>query len=86
MIRRDAPRVALHPGGDDMPIYAFRCEACNHKFDELVSISQNVKPVCPKCHGEARRVYEGKCAFGAKSSQSGKSCSGSCSGCAGCGH
>lgn len=68
-----------------MPIYAFRCDQCNHKFDELTSISGQDKVVCPKCQGKVDRVYEGKCAFGAKSTQGGKGCSGSCSDCAGCG-
>lgn len=67
-----------------MPLYAFQCEKCGHKFEELVSIDKKDSIVCRQCGGTVKRVYEGKCAFG--SSSGGGGCSGNCGGCAGCGH
>ncbi len=34
-----------------MPIYAFKCDACDHRFEELVSRIGQVAP-CPKCGSE----------------------------------
>lgn len=36
-----------------MPTYAFTCEKCHHKFEEILSMANNDKPLqnpCPKCH------------------------------------
>jgi putative FmdB family regulatory protein len=30
-----------------MPIYEYRCQACDHRFEALVMGAQ--KPVCPEC-------------------------------------
>lgn len=65
-----------------MPLYDYRCTECDHRFEQLRSISQKDEATCPKCGGKVKRVYEGKCAFGAKAGGSG--CSGNCSGCSGC--
>lgn len=36
-----------------MPIYEFRCTACNHRFSKLsravTSSSEGLKPPCPQC-------------------------------------
>ncbi len=32
-----------------MPIYEFFCEKCDHRFEELVLLSDKKKPACPKC-------------------------------------
>lgn len=32
-----------------MPIYAFRCEACGHKFDRLQKLSDADPVECPEC-------------------------------------
>jgi hypothetical protein len=35
-----------------MPSYAFRCEKCDHTFDETLSVDDREKPMkkpCPKC-------------------------------------
>ncbi len=32
-----------------MPMFDFRCDACGHVFEELVTSSAQV-PECPKCH------------------------------------
>ncbi|MBJ6980192.1 MULTISPECIES: zinc ribbon domain-containing protein [unclassified Luteimonas] len=32
-----------------MPIYAFRCSACNHEFDRLQKLSDPDPDTCPAC-------------------------------------
>ncbi len=32
-----------------MPVYEYRCTACDHKFEELVSISGGRLIACPDC-------------------------------------
>ncbi len=49
-----------------MPIYSFKCSECGRRFDELLPISKNADAVCPACGKKAERVWNGKCAFGAK--------------------
>ena len=72
-----------------MPIYDFKCDKCNHRFELFTSISQRREAVCPKCGGPVSRVYEGKWSMGVKPSsgpgRGGCSCGGNCAGCAGCG-
>ena len=40
-----------------MPIYEYRCTACDEEFEELVSASANESPPCPSCgaKGATRR-------------------------------
>jgi putative FmdB family regulatory protein len=67
-----------------MPIYDFKCPACGHKFEILLPIDKRDEAICENCGAQVKRVYSGKCAFGAKA---GGGCSaGSCAGCAGCNH
>lgn len=40
-----------------MPIYEYVCEACEIRFEELVSSFESPAPPCPKCGGpDAQRV------------------------------
>ena len=32
-----------------MPIYEYRCNACEEKFEEYLSTSDKPAPPCPKC-------------------------------------
>ena len=33
-----------------MPIYEFFCTTCNHGFEEIMKVSENYVPLCPKCN------------------------------------
>ena len=39
-----------------MPIYDYKCDACNHRFEEIQSYDDKPISVCPKCKGKTRRV------------------------------
>lgn len=40
-----------------MPVYDYKCEKCNHIFEESHSINSNPIVVCPKCdHKKTVRV------------------------------
>nr|MDD6336339.1 zinc ribbon domain-containing protein [bacterium] len=72
-----------------MPLLDFKCRACGHRFEELVSLNHEGEVACPKCGSrELARVYEGPCAFGAScgKGQGAGGCSGSCAHCKGCSH
>lgn len=39
-----------------MPLFEFRCETCQHDFEEL--IRSNEQPVCPKCgHTKVEKLF-----------------------------
>lgn len=38
-----------------MPIYEFKCDDCGARYEELVRMSQNTPPPCPKCKSENTR-------------------------------
>ena len=41
-----------------MPLYAYKCEACDHQFDKFQHFVDDPLKVCPVCHEEAlRKVY-----------------------------
>jgi putative FmdB family regulatory protein len=41
-----------------MPTYEYQCDACNHKFDELQSMSDAPLKKCPKCKKKKlRRLF-----------------------------
>lgn len=41
-----------------MPTYEYRCEKCEHQFDELQSMSEKPLEKCPKCGKKAlRRLF-----------------------------
>jgi putative FmdB family regulatory protein len=52
-----------------MPTYVFRCAACNHKFEKVMTVAQRekAKPVCPKCKG--RKTVPVLTGFSAKTSR-----------------
>ena len=71
-----------------MPIYEYRCEACDDDFETLVFGSQDV--TCPKCGGPVHKLMS-CCSFKSaggdfKTSAGSKSSCGSCSStsCASC--
>jgi putative FmdB family regulatory protein len=35
-----------------MPIYEYRCESCNARFEEYLSTSTKPSPLCPACGAE----------------------------------
>ncbi len=39
-----------------MPTYEYRCENCNHQFEEFQSISADPIEVCPLCNGHVKRL------------------------------
>ncbi|MBI2844685.1 MAG: zinc ribbon domain-containing protein [Armatimonadetes bacterium] len=73
-----------------MPIYEFRCDSCNKKFDRLCRMGENDGAVCPNCGGKASRIfstfYSMSASSGGSSARQGSSCSGcTSSNCATCG-
>lgn len=38
-----------------MPIYEYRCEACQHELEALQKLSDEPLQVCPKCNASALR-------------------------------
>jgi putative FmdB family regulatory protein len=36
-----------------MPIYEYRCESCDARFEEYLSRSTKPSPPCPKCGAES---------------------------------
>lgn len=39
-----------------MPLYSYRCKACNHEFEKHQRMSDEPLTDCPVCAGEVRRV------------------------------
>ncbi|MCL4466496.1 MAG: zinc ribbon domain-containing protein [Chloroflexi bacterium] len=77
-----------------MPIYEYRCEGCQTKFELLRSFSRADEPAeCPTCRAVgARRLISAFACFsksdgGATTAVGGGGCSGCSAGsCASCGH
>lgn len=40
-----------------MPIYEYRCNDCSSEFDVRKSFGDDSSCSCPKCQGEAQRVF-----------------------------
>ena len=38
-----------------MPLYAYRCTQCGHKFEKIQNFSAEPETECPKCHGVLER-------------------------------
>ena len=38
-----------------MPLYAYRCTQCGHKFEKIQNFSADPETVCPKCGGVLER-------------------------------
>ena len=41
-----------------MPIYAYECNECHHKFDEYNKVKFMNETTCPKCQGKANKDFE----------------------------
>ena len=39
-----------------MPTYVYRCQQCNNHLEVIQKFSDAPLKVCPKCHGQLRRV------------------------------
>ena len=39
-----------------MPIYEYKCEKCDHIFEELLSIDSK-NPECPNCKSKTKRLF-----------------------------
>lgn len=39
-----------------MPLYAYRCTQCGHRFEKIQSFSADPEKVCPECGGPAERL------------------------------
>jgi putative FmdB family regulatory protein len=38
-----------------LPLYAYRCTQCGHKFEKIQNFSAEEEKECPKCHGVLER-------------------------------
>ena len=38
-----------------MPIYEYKCDACEYEFEKIQKMSDEPIKVCPQCHAEAVR-------------------------------
>ena len=38
-----------------MPLYAYRCTQCGHRFEKIQNFSAKKETECPKCHGVLER-------------------------------
>ena len=38
-----------------MPLYAYRCTKCGHRFEKIQNFSADPELECPKCHGLLER-------------------------------
>ena len=41
-----------------MPIYQYRCRSCGHSFEVKRSFSDSAPVSCPRCQGEASKVFQ----------------------------
>jgi putative FmdB family regulatory protein len=74
-----------------MPIYEYRCEACDHKFERLTTFAQRDRAqVCPSCESTRTRVLVSSfAALGAEFESTlpmAPSAGGCCGGSCGCSH
>jgi putative FmdB family regulatory protein len=46
-----------------MPTYVYRCNECDHEFEEYQSITEQPLEVCPTCKGHIERVISGGAGF-----------------------
>ena len=40
-----------------MPTYQYACTACDHRFEQFQSFSDDALTVCPECQGKLRKVF-----------------------------
>jgi len=38
-----------------LPLYAYRCTQCGHRFEKIQNFSAEPETECPKCHGSLER-------------------------------
>jgi len=68
-----------------MPIYEYRCTACENKFEKLSPIGQaDDEVLCPVCHNKGKRMLSTFAAFSKGSSGESSPVAGIGSGCSGC--
>jgi len=65
-----------------MPIYEYKCLDCNHRFEQLVSITANETVKCPSCQSVKVQKTISASSYRLASSSSGSIPSGALSGCA----
>jgi len=46
-----------------VPIYEYQCSACNHKFEIIQKVSDDLLTVCPKCNENGLRKLVTAAAF-----------------------
>jgi len=46
-----------------MPTYEYKCENCDHQFEELQSINADALTKCPECDGTVKRIISGGAGF-----------------------
>ncbi|MEO0279191.1 MAG: FmdB family zinc ribbon protein [candidate division WOR-3 bacterium] len=39
-----------------MPVYEYKCESCNYKFEKLQSFNDEPEKLCPKCGGAVKKL------------------------------
>ncbi|MAE70608.1 MAG: FmdB family transcriptional regulator [Gemmatimonadetes bacterium] len=39
-----------------MPTYEYRCDECDHEFEEFQSIKADPLDICPECEGSVKRL------------------------------
>jgi putative FmdB family regulatory protein len=42
-------------GEKTLPLYAYRCTQCGHRFEKIQNFSAEPELVCPQCHGVLER-------------------------------
>jgi len=62
-----------------MPLFEFECPNCKHKFEELTSLSERDKVLCPKCGAKPERLMSGFVSQSGSGSSGILSSGGSCS-------
>jgi putative FmdB family regulatory protein len=40
-----------------MPTYEYECDACHHRFDKRQGFKDKPISICPRCQGEAHRIF-----------------------------
>jgi len=47
--------TTLQEGEKTLPLYAYRCTQCGHRFEKIQNFSAEPELECPKCHGVLER-------------------------------
>ncbi|MGA2219304.1 MAG: FmdB family zinc ribbon protein [Terracidiphilus sp.] len=51
----DKAVISYLEGTNTLPLYAYRCTQCGHKFEKIQNFSAEPESECPKCHGVLER-------------------------------